>query len=212
MKRLRQLNKLQINSKNSITTNCAVIVLAAGSSSRMGRPKQLLTYNGKSLLEFTVDTAINSVADPVIVVLGANTNLVKQVIAHKGIHIAENKDWSEGMASSIRCGIEMLMHVAPSSQAAILMVCDQPFVSSVLLNNLVSKQKERGSPIVTSKYKNVIGPPTLFHKTIFSELLRLKGDTGAKKVVEKHINEVETISFDEGIIDIDTEADYRALK
>ena len=194
-----------------MTGNCAAILLAAGSSSRMGKPKQLLSYKSKSLLEFTIDMAIDSVTDPIIVVIGANASLVQKVIEHKKIHIVENKNWTEGMASSIRCGIGMLTQISPSAEGAILMVCDQPFVSSTLLNNLVSTHKSTGKPIVTSKYQNVIGPPTLFHKTIFSELMNLTGDTGAKKIVEKHITDVETVQFDAGIIDIDTEEDYRAL-
>ena len=188
-----------------------MIVLAAGSSSRMGRPKQLLSYNGKTLLEFTVDIAIDSVADPVILVLGANASLIEKVIDRKKIEIVENKNWNEGMASSIRIGIEKLLQVSPSADSTILMVCDQPFISASLLNNLVSAHKTTGKSIVTCYYQNVIGPPTLFHKTIFPELLNLKGDTGARKIVEKHITAVETVRFDEGIIDIDTEADYKAL-
>jgi molybdenum cofactor cytidylyltransferase len=187
-------------------------VLAAGSSSRLGRPKQLLPYNGKSLLEFTVDTAMNSRVEPVIVVLGSNAELIARMIDKKRIHIVKNKDWIEGMASSIRCGIEMLTQISPSADAVILMVCDQPFVSASLLNNLVSTQKSTSKLIVTCQYRNVVGPPTLFYKTIFPDLLGLKGDTGAKNIVANYINDVATVQFDEGIIDIDTETDYRALK
>jgi len=194
-----------------IVNSYAIIILAAGSSSRMGRPKQLLSYNGKSLLEHTVDTANDTDASPVIVVLGANAALLEKEINEKKVHIAENSEWSEGMASSVRCGIKTLVQIAPYTDAAIIMVCDQPFVSPALLNDLVTEQKKTGKSIVTSRFEHAIGPPALFHKTVFAELLGLKGDAGARKIIEQRGNDVATVSFDKGEIDIDTEADYKAL-
>jgi len=194
-----------------IVNSYAIIVLAAGSSSRMGRPKQLLPYNGKSLLEHTVDTANDTDASPVIVVLGANAALLEKEINEKKVHITENSEWSEGMASSVRCGIKTLVQIAPYSDAAIIMVCDQPFVSPALLNELVAAQKNTGKDIVTSHYENAIGPPALFHKTVFPELLDLKGDAGARKIIEQRGTDIATVSFAKGEIDIDTESDYKAL-
>ena len=186
-------------------------MLAAGSSSRMGRPKQLLSHNGKSLLEHTVDSANDAEANPVVVVLGANAELLENIVDEKKVHIVENKEWKEGMASSIRCGLQTLLHIAPSSDAVIIMVCDQPYVSASLLNELIAAQNKTGKQIVTSKYENTIGPPALFYKSIFPELLELKGDAGARKIVEQHTNEIATVLFTKGNIDIDTEADYKAL-
>jgi molybdenum cofactor cytidylyltransferase len=177
----------------------------------MGRPKQLLPYKGKSLLEHTVDMANDADANPVIVVLGANAALLEKEIDEKKVHIAENKEWEEGMASSIRCGLNTLLHIAPSSDAAILMVCDQPFVSAPLLNELIFTQKNTGKLIVSSQYEDTIGPPALFYKTLFPELLGLKGDAGARKIVEQHSNDVSTVLFTRGNIDIDTEEEYKAL-
>src|SRR5688572_9569620 len=142
----------------------------------MGRPKQLLPYKGKSLLEHTVDTANDADANPVIVVLGASAAVLEKEIDEKKVHIVENKEWQEGMASSIRCGLNTLLQIAPSSDAVILMVCDQPFISASLLNELITTQKNTGKLIVTSQYENTIGSPALFYKTIFPELLKLKGD------------------------------------
>jgi molybdenum cofactor cytidylyltransferase len=177
----------------------------------MGRAKQLLPYKGKSLLEHAVDTANDADANPVIVVLGANAAVLEKEIDEKKVHIVENKEWQEGMASSIRCGLNTLLQIAPSSDAVILMVCDQPFVSASLLNELITTQKNTGKLIVTSQYENTIGPPALFYKTIFPELLKLKGDAGARKIVEQHNNATATVLFIKGNIDIDTEADYNAL-
>jgi molybdenum cofactor cytidylyltransferase len=178
----------------------------------MGRPKQLLPYNGKSLLEHTVDIANDTDANPVIVVLGANAALLENEIAEKKVHPVENKDWQEGMASSIRCGLKTLMKIAPLSDAVILMVCDQPYISSPLLNKLIATQKTTGKLIVTSQYENTIGPPALFYKTVFPALLELKGDAGARKIVEQHYQDTATVLFPRGNVDIDTEADYKALK
>jgi molybdenum cofactor cytidylyltransferase len=197
-------NKVMINS-------CAIIILAAGSSSRMGRPKQLLPYNGKSLLEHAVDTANDADANPVIVVLGANAALLEKEIDEKKVRIVENIEWKEGMASSVRCGITTLLNIAPSSDAVIIMVCDQPFVSSSFLNDLIAAQKNTGKAIVTSQYETAIGPPALFHRSIFPELMKLKGDAGARKIMEQRSNDIATVLFKKGDIDIDTEADYSAL-
>ena len=191
--------------------NCAIIVLAAGSSSRMGRPKQLLSYNGKSLLEHTIDTSIDADTNPVIVVLGANAALLEKVVDQKKVRVVVNKEWNEGMASSIRYGLNSLMHMAPLTEALILMVCDQPYVSASLLNELITTQKNTGKLIVISQYENTIGPPALFYKTMFPELMQLKGDAGARKIVEQHKSDVATVLFTQGNIDIDTEADYKAL-
>ncbi|WP_276502344.1 nucleotidyltransferase family protein [Terrimonas pollutisoli] len=196
---------------NITINNCAIIILAAGASTRLGRPKQLLPFNGKSLLENAVDTANEAEANPVIVVLGANAALSEKEIDEKKVHIVENKEWKEGMATSIRCGLGTLQHIAPSADGVILMVCDQPHVSSALLNELITLQKKTASPIVTSQYKDVAGPPALFHKSVFPELQALKGDAGARKIVEKYQDNLATVSFEKGNVDIDTEDDYKAL-
>ena len=159
-----------------------------------------------------VDTANESEASPVVLVLGANAELLEKEVEDKKIHIAVNKDWSEGMASSVRCGLNTLMHIAPVVDSAIIMVCDQPFVTSSLLNRLIVTQRQTGKPIVTSKYETAIGPPALFYKTVFPELLQLKGDAGARKIIEQRRTDVTTVPFDKGIIDIDTEDDYKALQ
>lgn len=171
----------------------------------------MLPYNGKSLLENTVDTANETDANPVIVVLGANAVQLEKELDEKKVHIVENKEWKEGMASSIRCGLETLKHIAPSADGVILMVCDQPHVSSSLLNELITLQKKTARPVITSHYNDVVGPPVLFHRSVFPELLELNGDAGARKIVEKYKDNLATVSFEKGSVDIDTEDDYKAL-
>ncbi len=171
----------------------------------------MLSYQGKSFLEHTIDEANNAGTDPVIVVLGSQADRMDKILDQKKIRVVENKEWKEGMASSIRFGVESLLHIAPSADGVIIMVCDQPYVSATLLRLLITTQNRTGNPVVASLYENAIGPPCLFHKSIFPELLELKGDAGARKILQKHTNEMATVLFQEGNIDIDTNDEYNKL-
>ena len=189
----------------------AVIILAAGRSARLGSPKQLLSYRGKTLLQHTIDTAIESQASPILVVLGSGKDAIKKELEQKQVFILENSSWESGMASSISCGITNLQELAPESKAAILMVCDQPFVNAKLLNNLITKHKDTRQSIVASSYANTLGTPALFHQSLFSELLVLEGESGAKSLIKKYSLQTGFVSFDQGSIDIDTRENYRNL-
>ena len=190
--------------------NIGVVILAAGASSRMGKPKQLLEYDEKNLLQNTIDAAKGSAANSVIVVLGANADLIAKEIDATTIHI-ENKDWEEGMASSIRTGLSALLKLFPATDAVIFLVCDQPHISPGVIKELMNSQRKTGKPIVTCNYGETIGPPALFHKSLFHELMQLKGDTGARKIIQQHRDDVATVLFTKGKIDIDTNEDYQAL-
>lgn len=195
----------------SSAKNTGAVILAAGASSRLGKPKQLLKHNGKSLLQNTIDTAIASDVDPVIVVLGANAEQVSKEINKSKIHVIINTEWEEGMASSLVTGLNELLFISSSTDAVILIVCDQPHVSPELINELIDTQKQTGKPIVTCNYGEAIGPPALFHRSLFSELMQLKGDVGARKIIQQHSDDVATVFFEKGKIDIDTKEDYKAL-
>jgi len=172
----------------------------------MGKPKQNLVYKDKTLLQRTVETALASVCYPVIVVLGANDDLVRPTIESCDVTIVQNSDWKEGLASSIRSGIKELQLTSPAIKSVILMLCDQPFVDTYLLNLLVLAKSKAG--IVVSLYNEAIGPPVLFDAAYFNELLLLKGDEGARKVIQKHPSKVTEIPFPQGGVDIDTVEDY----
>jgi molybdenum cofactor cytidylyltransferase len=188
-----------------------VVILAAGASTRLGKPKQLLQYNNKSLLQNAIDAAIHSTAAPVVVVLGANAEQVSREIDKSTTNVLINTAWEEGMASSVRNGLNEILFFDPSIDAVIFMVCDQPFVSADVINDLINTQRETGKQIVTCTYGDAIGPPALFHKTLFHELMELKGDAGARKIIQRHSSDVATVLFEKGKIDIDTETDYRNL-
>ena len=201
-----------MSAEKARATNIGVILLAAGNSSRLGRPKQLLPLEGETLLQHSLQVASASQAQPIVLVLGAQADIIKNDVDKLNLHIIQNNDWGEGMASSIRAGIKALTRIEPDVEGSILMVCDQPYVTSSLLNKLISVHQRTGKPIIASMYENTFGPPVLFHHSVFDELIQLKGDVGAKSIVQKHPDDVEVIPFPEGTYDVDTEADYERIK
>ena len=187
------------------------MLLAAGSSARLGKPKQLLVYNGKSLLQHSIEIIIASGIKPFIIVLGANADLLNQKIVNPDGIVVLNNNWNDGMATSINAGLTALLERYPSIGNVIFMTCDQPFVTKFLLNELIITHQQTGNSIVASSYDDALGVPALFSKTVFPELLQLKGDAGAKKIILQHIDELATVSFPKGEIDIDTVEDYETL-
>ena len=196
----------------SHTNNTGVIILAAGASSRLGSPKQLLVYSGTTLLQHSIEVAQASDAASVIVVLGANADLINDKLKNTSAKVVVNANWKEGMASTIHCGLQTLVKLNPQIEAAILMVADQPFVTIELLNNLIDSNIKNGNRIVASKYGGTFGTPVLFSKSFFPELLELTGDTGAKSLVRKYLNETAFVPFPKGDIDIVTLEDYKKVK
>lgn len=186
-----------------------IIILAAGSSSRLGRPKQNLVYKGKTLLQRTVETAVSSVGKPVMVVLGGNAEVIRPTLENYNIEIALNADWQQGMASSIRTGLTKLMNINPKIDSVILMLCDQPFVDTYLLNLLIAAKAHEG--ICASYYNDTVGPPVLFDAVYFDELLKLQGAEGAKKLMQQYAEKVKQIPFALGVVDIDTMEDYEKI-
>jgi molybdenum cofactor cytidylyltransferase len=187
------------------SSSVAVLILAAGSSSRLGSPKQLLKFEGKTLLQHAVDEAKQAGADPVVVVTGA-VDLDMQA----KVHAIKNKNWQEGMASSIRSGIAYLQQMA-EVDAVIIMVCDQPYADSGLLKSLIHQQQKSGKPIVASEYAGRAGTPALFYRSFFNELMQLKGDVGARHLIAAHKELADFVGFPDGITDIDTLRDYEAI-
>jgi molybdenum cofactor cytidylyltransferase len=115
----------------------AIMILAAGASSRMGTPKQLLLYQGRSFLQYITEMAIASVCQPVIVVLGANAEQIHPQIKHLPIKVVNNLDWASGMSASIKSGMELLNNLPQKIEAVVITLCDQPFVSQQIINQLV---------------------------------------------------------------------------
>lgn len=189
-----------------------LIILAAGSSARLGRPKQLLQFRGESLIRRAIHAGLESKCNPIVVVLGAHFEEIKSKIEAEPIHIVNNLYWQEGIASSICTGLSELRKQEPEIEETIFMLCDQPFVDAKLLGKLMLEKQQMGKGIVACVYKDTIGVPVLYHKTHFGELLALKGDEGAKKVLIRNHKDVVSIPFPNGAIDIDTISDYEALR
>ena len=188
-----------------------LIILAAGASVRLGKPKQTLLFKGKSLMQHAIESGIQAHCKLIVVVTGAYASQVVPETQPYAVHVAHNAVWEEGMASGIRCGVAALLEEAPLSTGVILMVCDQPFADATLLLQLMQKQQETGKPIIASSYNHTLGVPALFSNTFFPDLLALQGQEGAKSILARHPLSVATVSFPLGGIDIDTLSDYEQL-
>ncbi|BAY80554.1 4-diphosphocytidyl-2C-methyl-D-erythritol synthase [Calothrix parasitica NIES-267] len=188
-----------------------LIILAAGKASRMGKPKQLLIYQGSSLISLAVKVGLNSICESVVVVLGAYAEIIKPEINNLPIQIIENPDWETGMSSSIRAGINSINQSNLNLDAVIIALADQPLISEAVFNQLISKYQDTKNKIIASAYDDVVGVPALFDKSIFSELMDIEGDRGAKALMRKYQDEVLTIPVAEAAIDIDTQDDYQKL-
>lgn len=188
-----------------------LIILAAGASVRMGKPKQLLEFNGKTLLRRAVQTGIESECHPIVVVLGAQINDLKNEIKDFEVQIAENADWKRGMSSSIKTGLQRILEINNQISGVVIMVCDQPFVSAKLINQIVEKCRKTNSLIVASEYSATLGVPALFGSLVFSQLLELENSGGAKEIIKQFQNETIAVPFEKGNFDIDTPEDYTKL-
>ncbi|MEH1891648.1 MAG: nucleotidyltransferase family protein [Nostoc sp.] len=201
-------NTEQTNNKKS---TIAIMILAAGASTRMGTPKQLLLYQGRSFLQYITEMAIASVCQPVVVVLGANAEQIHPQIKQLPVRVVKNLDWACGMSTSIKSGIELLNNLPQKVEAVVITLCDQPFVSYKIINQLVDAYYSEKKPIIACEYAGTLGVPSLFSQIFFSELAALKETSGAKKVINNNLNEVFSIPFPLGNIDIDTPKDYKEL-
>jgi molybdenum cofactor cytidylyltransferase len=183
----------------------AAIVLAAGASSRLGRMKQLLLFGGKPLVRHVVDAAAAAACSPVVVVVGAEAGSVREALAGSQALAVENPEWREGIASSLRRGINAL---PGQVDAAIVLLCDQPAVSPALLQSLVATQRYTGQAIVACRWDHAIGPPALFLRERFPALLALSGDVGARSILRGAGDGATLVDFPDGHFDVDTPADW----
>ncbi len=183
-----------------------IILLAAGSSSRLGRAKQLIEFEGKTLIQKAIDEANKSQADCLVVVLGSNTELIQTGFESSSAPLIINSDWQQGMSSSMQAGLRFLMENEVIEQV-VLMLCDQPFVDASLLDELITAKETSGKGIVAAAYSNTLGVPALFDRRYFEELVQLTGSEGAKKVIFNHQAEVHALDFPLGAVDLDTEED-----
>lgn len=208
--------------------HCGILIIAAGQSKRLGQPKQLLNFEGKLLINRLVDIVKAAGPFPITIVLGANAQKVKDQLIEKNLKVVINENWEQGMASSISVGLESIIndlheHKGPivfaevkeakekETDGVMILVCDQPFITKNNIQSLLKLQQKTTLPMAACYYEGVLGTPALFHESVFDELLTLKGDIGAKKIIQQRESEVAKLHFDQGALDIDTMEDYHKL-
>jgi molybdenum cofactor cytidylyltransferase len=177
----------------------------------MGTPKQLLPIQGISLLRHLAKISIASMCDPIVVVLGANAQQIRPEIEDLPLQIVDNPQWQAGMGTSVSEGLAALLKREPALNAVLILVGDQPFVSTDLIDRLVMAYRSQRHQIVATSYLNIVGVPALFSDRYFAELLNLNSDAGARRIIQQHLPETYTIDFPQGAIDLDTPNEYRAF-
>jgi molybdenum cofactor cytidylyltransferase len=194
-----------------MTGQTGLIILAAGGSRRMGKPKQQLLYQGKTLLSHSISVALASPCRPIVVVTGANIFAIEPGDNQDAVQLVHNDQWQTGMASSIRCGMSHIRTLQTGLFAVVFMLCDQPKVTPDLLEQLIERHESKQAKLVACEYSGTICVPALFDRLYFDELAGLSGDQGAKKVLLAHRGEMQTVLFPAGAVDIDTPEEYNSL-
>jgi len=185
-----------------------IILLAAGSSSRLGQPKQQLPFQKTSLLEHMIHIALGAKVSEVIAVVN---EVFKHISPAEKMTLLINEDAASGLSSSIRKGIETIKEKLPEAEAVIIMPCDQPFLTTAILDKLISKFESTDKGIIAARYAETFGTPALFHHRYFDQLLQLQGDVGAKSIMKAHTSDMAYVDFPQGGIDIDTPDDLKNM-
>ena len=200
----------------------AAIILAAGTSSRMGagRHKLLLPLSNRPVLIHVIEATLASQARPIIVVLGHQAEQVQAAIAahvdHTAISVIENPDYRQGMSTSLHAGVKAITNQAASSStldSALVILGDQPMMTTHILNSLITTRQTTGKRIITPLYNGKRGNPILFAASLFPELLEVTGDEGARSVIERYRQEVATVELGNAVAtyDVDTWEAYQQV-
>jgi molybdenum cofactor cytidylyltransferase len=190
----------------------AAVVLAAGGSSRLGRPKQLVTHRGGSLLRHAIDCARRAGCDPVLVVLGAEADRIAGDLEGSGVTIVIHEGWQAGLASSIRAGVAAARRRVPEPDAVMLIACDQPKLTAGVVRELRESVESGRHPLAACRYDGTVGVPAAFHRPLFGELLQLEGSGGAKSILESRLEEAHCVDWPDGAIDVDRPEDLDAIR
>lgn len=190
----------------------AILILAAGGSSRLGQAKQLLPFGEYTMLNRIVDVALQSKIGNIYLVLGASYDEVKSSIVDSSVHVIYNKNWANGLSTSIVAGVKEILQQAPSTQGILIMLADQVLILPTHINQVVQVFLAEKCDIVYADYKRDFGPPAIFGVKTFNELLSLEMDQGAKKIIKSGMFKVASVIIPEGKYDIDTISDYEQIK
>jgi molybdenum cofactor cytidylyltransferase len=186
-----------------------VLVLAAGASVRLGQPKQLVRVGGRPALHSVVSQATAIAGHAVTVVIGAHAAELTHLLQHSGVSLIVNRNWEEGMASSIRFGIASL---PPACDAVLIQLGDQVAVTADDLRRLVSAWRGEDSVIAAAMYRGTVGVPAIFPRWCFSELSQLRGDVGAKSILDRYRDRVARVAMPNAALDLDTAEDLARLQ
>lgn len=190
----------------------AILILAAGGSSRLGQAKQLLTFGVSTMLNRIVDVALQSKIGNIYVVLGASYDKVKASIDDTSVHIIHNKNWANGLSTSIVAGVKEILQQTPSTQGILIMLGDQILILPTHINQMVQVFLDQKCDIVYADYKSDYGPPAIFGVKTFDKLLSLEMDQGAKKIIKSGLYKDASVYIPEGKFDIDDLKDYEQIK
>ncbi len=190
-----------------------VLLMAAGASTRMGRPKQLLPWNKTTLIEHQIQT-LRHISNSVFVILGAHSEAIIPVINKTSVRIMTNPNWLEGMGNSIAFGLQKLLEEQPDCKAVLIGLVDQPLIDTHHCKQLIASFEQGQQHIVVSENPNADwwGAPVLFDRYYFSELRKLNGDVGAKKIARNYEEHVIKVKSSCSLVDIDTPEAYNRLK
>lgn len=192
-----------------------VVLLAAGGSSRLGHPKQLVVHQGQTLIRRAAEAAL-SLGGPVVVVLGAHREAIAPALSGLPVRLVAHPDWALGPGGSLTAGLAALPTLsdshAPAVDAVLVMLCDQLRVGAAHLEALVATWRDTGAPIVASGYDGTRGVPALFARSVFDELASLSPTQGARGVIAHEPSRVVTVPLPGGDEDVDTPADLARLK
>ena len=189
-----------------------LLLLAAGSSSRLARPKQLLPYQGQTLLRHAAEVAAASPCRPLVLVTGALHDELLPEIDGLPFHVVRNDAWADGMGGSIAAGLQELESAfeVHNVDAVVVMLCDQPLLTPELIGELIVQFQATNQPVVASAYAGTQGVPALFGREVFPQLLALRGAAGARELLQQY-KHLPTVDFPGGATDVDTEEQYAAL-
>jgi molybdenum cofactor cytidylyltransferase len=189
----------------------AAVILAAGAATRMGKLKQLLPYRGRTLVQNSIQQAIEAGFKPVIVVVGAQSEAVRKAVSVEPVDIIENHRWESGMGSSLVTGVKRLQEIAAGSAGVAILLPDQPLVGAKHLSAMRHLFIAEGAPVVAAEYADTLGVPALFAQSMFSALTRLPASAGARALLRGSGLHVVAFPLPEAAIDIDTPNDFTAL-
>ena len=188
-----------------------IVILAAGAATRMGKIKQLLPWKKGTLLSNAIESALTAEARSVVVVTGANAKQITSHIKQDGVMVINNKEWTSGMGSSIRCGLKYLVNKTTDNGAVLLMLADQPLIDANYLKQLMDTYVKSEANIVATSYESGPGVPAIFDSCHFNELLELNKNYGARDIITTHISTTVSVDPEGKDKDIDTSEDYEQL-